>query len=184
MFWRSHKPLIMTEQNPNHFFFLEFSAVPLTPINTNSYPKLCVVYTLLNSFATNLLKVPKKKYIVLGSLWKHLLGDCDVCLILLSFQRIQDNFSTAAIAKLFTDYILNAKNTIFETISPFFPFFSFQFFFFSFLPFFFSYSTICVNILQKYTHEFAKKPWPVGMRHVGRKCIVCLIINLRGFREN
>ena len=51
---------------------------------------------------------------------------------------------------------MKAKNTIFETISLFFPFFSFQFSFFSFLPFFFSYSTICVNIFQKYTEVFAK----------------------------
>ena len=70
---RSHKPLIMTRAKPQSFFFLEFSAVPLTPINTNSYPKLCVVYTLLNRFATNLLNVPKKKYIVPSSLWKRLL---------------------------------------------------------------------------------------------------------------
>lgn len=85
--------------------FLEFSAVPLRPINTNSYPKLCVVYTLLNRFATNLLNVPEKILSAEFSL-KAPLADCDVCLILLSFQRIQDNFSTAAIAKLFTDYIL------------------------------------------------------------------------------
>ena len=70
---RSHKPLIMTRAKPQSFFFLEFSAVPLTPINTNSYPKLCVVYTLLNRFATNLLNVPEKKYIVPSSLWKRLL---------------------------------------------------------------------------------------------------------------
>ena len=87
-------------------FFLEFSAVPLRPINTNSYPKLCVVHTLLNRFATNLLNVPEKKIHSAEFSLKAPLADCDVCLILLSFQRIQYNFSTAAIAKLFTDYIL------------------------------------------------------------------------------
>ena len=106
MFLRFHKPLIMTRAKPQSFFFLEFSAVPLTPINTNSYPKLCVVYTLLNRFATNLLNVPEKKIHSAEFSLKAPLADCDVCLVLLSFQRIQDNFSTAAIAKLFTDYIL------------------------------------------------------------------------------
>ena len=184
MFWRSHKPLIMTRAKPQSFFSGIFGCPSYTYKYKFLSKALCSIYFYLTDLQRTCWTYRKKKYIVPGSLWKRLLRDCVVCLILLSFQRIQDNFSTAAIAKLFTDYILNAKNTVFETISLFFPFFSFQFSFFCFLPFFFF---LLYNLCKYFPEIYAliyKKPWPVGMRHERRKCIVYLIINLRGFREN
>ena len=158
MFWRSHKPLIMTRAKPQSFFFLEFSAIPLTSINTNSYPKLCVVYTLLNRFATNLLNVRRKK-----NTWCRVLfesGSCGIvtfvwyCYLFneyrIIFQQQQlQNYLQIISYKCKEHYIWN--NFSFLSLT-----FSFNFLSFLFFLSFFSYSAICVNIFQKYTHLFTK----------------------------
>lgn len=48
-------------KTPIIFFFGIFGCLPHTSINTNSYSKLCVVYTLLNRFATKPAERTEKK---------------------------------------------------------------------------------------------------------------------------
>ena len=165
-------------------FFLEFSAVPLRLIYTNSYPKLCVVYTLLNRFATNLLNVPEKKYIVPSSLWKRLLRIVTFVWYFYLFNEYRIIFQQQQLQNYLQIISYKGKE---DNIWNNFSFLSLLllsifFLFFSSFLFFLLYN-LCKYFPEIYA-RICKKPWPVGMRHVRRKCIVYLMINLRGFREN
>lgn len=136
--------------------FLEFSAVPLRPINTNSYPKLCVVYTLLDRFATNLLNVPKKKYIVPSSLWKRLLRIVTFVWHCYLFNEYRIIFQQQQLQNYLQIISYKGKEHNIWNNFSFLSLLLLSIFFLFFSSFLFSYSTICVNIFQKYTEVFAK----------------------------
>ena len=165
-------------------FFLEFSAVLLTPIYTNSYPKLCVVYTLLNRFATNLLNVPEKKIHSAEFSLKALLRIVTFVWYCYLFNEYRIIFQQQQLQNYLQIISYKGKE---HNIWNNFPFLSLLFLSIFFI-FFSSFLFLLLYNLCKYFPEIyariCKKPWPVGMRHIRRKCIVYLIINLRGFREN